>query len=650
MKHTGSKILLAILVCCFAFSSLADSDDEAFKLFQAGESAYQDGHLNRAKRLLTEATTLNNYDGSLTINKTYRFRRIPIGRNIRVEETLKGDAVQYTPNKLLKKLTEQLQARAERKRLFDKSKKTPLIRITSELLDEDYDGLFQAEEDLTLKITLTNHGDGNAENIRVKLSNEADVSALSSNWRIVNIPPSEQTSHEISFSLARDFNRDELEIKVTTDEQDGYSADSVNISYNVVPWTAPKLQLVASLHQPDLIAGTTTTLEYFLENTGNYPVRKLSVTSELSHPGLTILEQQWPETYQLIQPNSPKQLILRVKASPGFDTRQQTQINFLINDNVYREQPSQYMALAKFEKRVLPGAIRYQFGNKALQMAKRAQPITIKDGFAPLLSDNPTKQPNSYALVIGNRDYTELDLPVPYAINDAKLMQQVFKKVVGIPAEQILQLNNATLAEFGIMFGTEGYPGRLQTLVNNHSQDVGTLYVYYSGHGIPAKNRNWSAYLMPSDGNADYIEHSGYALDKLYKQLALVEADNIVVFLDACFSGQSPQGSLFPNTSPGILKLPVLPNIENDSRISVLSAAGADDMGLWLDQAEQGLFTTYLARGLSGDADDDNKQLSLQELYYYVKQKVGSAADRMSRSQTPTLSNTKTIQLINYGY
>jgi hypothetical protein len=450
--------------------------------------------------------------------------------------------------------------------------------------------------------------------------------------------------------LARDFNRDELEIKVTTDEQDGYSADSLNISYNVVPWTAPKLQLVASLHQPDLIAGTTTTLEYFLENTGNYPVRKLSVTSELSHPGLTILEQQWPETYQLIQPNSPKQLILRVKASPGFDTRQQTQINFLVNDNVFSEQPSQYMALAKFEKRVLPGAIRYQFGNKALQIAKRAQPVSIKDGFAPLLSDNPTKQPNSYALVIGNRDYTELDLPVPYAINDAKLMQQVFKKVVGIPAEQILQLNNATLAEFGIMFGTEGYPGRLQTLVNNHSQDVGTLYVYYSGHGIPAKNRNWSAYLMPSDGNADYIEHSGYALDKLYKQLALVEADNIVVFLDACFSGQSPQGSLFPNTSPGILKLPVLPNIENDSRISVLSAAGADDMGLWLDQAEQGLFTTYLARGLSGDADDDNKQLSLQELYYYVKQKVGSAADRMSRSQTPTLSNTKTIQLINYGY
>jgi hypothetical protein len=650
MKYLLTQNLFVTLLCCLAFSSLADNDDEAFKFFQAGESAYQDGDLNRAKRLLIQATDFNNNDGSLMINKTYRFRHIPFGRNIKVEETLLGDTVDYNPNKLLKKLTTQLNARSERARLREKSKQMPLLRITSELLDEDYDGLFQAEEDLTLKITLTNHGEGTAENIQVKLRNEANIDALTSNWHIKSLSPAEQTNNEISFKLTRDFNSDELEIKITSDEQDGYSADSVNISYDVVPWTTPTLQLVASQHQPELMAGTTTTLEYYLENTGVYPVRKLSVTSELSHPGLTVLEQQWPETYQLIQPNIPKQLILRIKASPDYDTRQQADINFVVRDKAHHNQSSQYQTLASFEKQVLPGATRYQFGNTAPRVVKRAQQITIKDGYAPLLSDNPTKQPNNYALVIGNRDYTQLDLPVPYAQNDAKLMHQVFKKAVGIPEEQILQLNNATLAEFSTMFGSEGYPGRLQTIVNNHSQDVGTLYVYYSGHGIPAKNRNWAAYLMPSDGNADYIEHSGYSLDKLYQQLALVNADNIVVFLDACFSGQSPQGSLFPNTSPGILKLPILPNIINDSRISVLSAAGAEDMGLWLDQAEQGLFTTYLARGLSGRADDGNKQLSLQELYYYVKQKVVSAADRLSRSQTPTLSNTKTIQLINYGY
>ncbi len=94
---------------------------------------------------------------------------------------------------------------------------------------------------------------------------------------------------------------------------------------------------------------------------------------------------------------------------------------------------------------------------------------------------------------------------------------------------------------------------------------------------------------------------------------------------------------------------PLLPDLK-DPKISVISAASANDMGLWLRQAKQGLFTTYLARGLAGEADDGDKTLHIDELFDYVSRKVEGAAARLNRSQSPTLNREQNTVLVQYGF
>jgi len=44
------------------------------------------------------------------------------------------------------------------------------------------------------------------------------------------------------------------------------------------------------------------------------------------------------------------------------------------------------------------------------------------------------------------------------------------------------------------------------------------MFVFYSGHGIPAKTGD-EVYLFPSDGKISSLETRGYGLTKMYENL-----------------------------------------------------------------------------------------------------------------------------------
>ena len=62
------------------------------------------------------------------------------------------------------------------------------------------------------------------------------------------------------------------------------------------------------------------------------------------------------------------------------------------------------------------------------------------------------------------------------------------------------------------------------------------MFIYYSGHGAP-NTKTGDAYLVPYDGDPSFIEQTGYPLKKLYESLNKLQAKEIIVALDSCFSG-----------------------------------------------------------------------------------------------------------------
>jgi hypothetical protein len=536
----------------------------------------------------------------------------------------------------------------ERARLAQKALNPPRLLAQVQLIDDDGDRFYQTEEPLNLEITLLNQGASDASNVVLTVKTANKAAGIDQQFNSETLAAEGRKYFTVPFTLPRDFAEKALAVEVLVEEADGYSSDLVHVEFPIVPWVKPQLAVIPVGQNPLLVPGRSETLKYSLVNQGKYPVRNLQIAPEIATAGIQIIDQQWGRTINLLRQGEKAPLYLIVKPDLTYEAKDTPMLKFTLRDALASGLDAGYQTLATLPVPVGKAQVRYQAGG--LMLAASAPLMApIADGYAPNLVQNPLRQRDSYALTIGNRHYKNLDKPVPYALNDATLMDKVFKTVVGIPDEHRFAIEDASLGDLRTMLGFDGEPGRLHHIVNA-SEKSDTVYVFYSGHGIPAKNRNWSAYLMPSDGFTDYIEQSGYSLDMLYRQLSMLNAANVVVFMDACFSGDTPNGMLFKNTSYGTLIDTRIPTVK-DSKITVISAAGAQDMGLWFDQPQLGLFTTYLARGLAGEADrNGDKQLHSNELYDFIKGRVSSVAASMTRTQTPSMQSSRNTRLITYGY
>ena len=212
-------------------------------------------------------------------------------------------------------------------------------------------------------------------------------------------------------------------------------------------------------------------------------------------------------------------------------------------------------------------------------------------------------------------------------------MKEYLTKFIGVPEENTIILTNdgATKAEIDVLI-----KDRLKGLL----KEGDTLYIYYSGHGIPADE---TPYLLPYDGDPESPAITAYPVEMLYKDLDRLPAKEIYVFMDSCFSGKSgrveKEELLVAGVRPGVLKVkdPLLLS----KKLVVLAAAKSNQLSNYYKQEGQGLFTYYLLKGMTGEADSNkDKKITLSELSKYVEEEVSSASRRLfgiSRQQNPVV-------------
>lgn len=232
------------------------------------------------------------------------------------------------------------------------------------------------------------------------------------------------------------------------------------------------------------------------------------------------------------------------------------------------------------------------------------------------------KAEKTVALVISNENYKQVT-DVESALNDGETFAKYCTMTLGIPESQVMTYQNVTYAEM------LGAMSKLKQLTGALGDGVDVI-VYYAGHGFPDEG-NKDAYLLPVDGDG-FTTATSYPLKKLYADLSGMGADNVMVFLDACFSGATRDGGMLAEARGVALK----PRVSDpEGNMFVLSAASDQETALPYKEKNHGLFTYYLLKKLQ----DTKGNVTLQELSKYVEEQVKKNSLTVNRKlQTPRTS------------
>ena len=254
----------------------------------------------------------------------------------------------------------------------------------------------------------------------------------------------------------------------------------------------------------------------------------------------------------------------------------------------------------------------------------------IKAGISDVDTNIPETEaynPNTFVVIFANEDYRYV-ASVPYAKNDGKIFQQYCEKTLGIPADNIHHVENASLNDIRYHLA---WLNKVCDAYNGNA----SLIIYYAGHGIPDET-NKTAYILPSDGNSTYVQ-SAYKLDDFYQRLGAMSAKSVTVFMDACFSGSKREEGMLASARGVAIKAK---NGLPQGNMVVFSAATGDETAYPNNEEHHGMFTYYLLKKLQETEGD----VTLKDLGNYITTNVRQQSIvKNGKSQTPTITPSVTL-------
>lgn len=221
------------------------------------------------------------------------------------------------------------------------------------------------------------------------------------------------------------------------------------------------------------------------------------------------------------------------------------------------------------------------------------------------------KNPKTFALVIGNEDYSSFqmdlntDMNVEFASVDARTFKKYLVNTLGVPNENITLLVNATAGQMRQSIA------RLNAIAEAYEGEAELIF-YYAGHGLPKENTD-EPYLIPVDVSSSNLDYA-LKLEDVFNKLTEHETQRVMVFLDACFSGGARNQGLI--AARGVRIKPKSPFVLGN--LIVFSASSEDQTAHPYREKAHGIFTYYLLKGLQ----ISNGEMTLGELEDFVRTNV----------------------------
>ena len=229
---------------------------------------------------------------------------------------------------------------------------------------------------------------------------------------------------------------------------------------------------------------------------------------------------------------------------------------------------------------------------------------------------------DDYAVVVGVEQYANVQ-EAKFAKRDAEAVRAHLRGL-GYPGQNIALLTDAQATGNKLKSYVESWLPR-------NVKAGSTVVVYFAGNGAPDPETK-QAYLLPWDGDPQFVTDTGYPLKRLYEKLGALKAKKVVVMLDSGFTGAGGRSVLAKGARPlvGVIDAGAAGDMGN---MIVLNAAGADGVTGQDDSQGHGLFTYYLLQALN----ETSGAGSAKQLYAALSPKVEAAARRDNVGQKPQL-------------
>ncbi len=263
-------------------------------------------------------------------------------------------------------------------------------------------------------------------------------------------------------------------------------------------------------------------------------------------------------------------------------------------------------------------------------------PADVQEGVSDLLNlpfRNPSN-PNRFALIIGNEDYSSYQIGldsesnVDFAIADAKAFKTYAINVFGVPPDNIIFLTNARAVE---MFNEIDKIRHVIRALNGKAE----IIFYYAGHGFPDEQTR-EPYLIPVDVTGSNLRFA-VKINDLYKELTEYPSERITVFLDACFSGGARNVGLV--SARGVRVRPQDHLLQGN--LVVFSASSDNQSAHPYREKQHGIFTYYLLNKLK----ETRGNISYKELSEYITETVGVRSAFINNTeQTPQTNVSPAIE------
>ena len=207
-----------------------------------------------------------------------------------------------------------------------------------------------------------------------------------------------------------------------------------------------------------------------------------------------------------------------------------------------------------------------------------------------------------------------------FSKSDAGIMKD-YLKAIGFQERNIELLTDERATFSGISKTIEAW-------LPNRVKKESKVFIYYSGHGAP-EPKTGDAYMVPFDGDPNYLPITGYPLKRLYENLGKLQVEEVVVLLDSCFSGAGGRSVLAKGARPLVM---LTEGTVLSQNMAVLSATQGSQISTSSPEKGHGVFTYYFLKALKDGKKD------IAEIYSYIKPLVEDEAKELNVQQSPSIN------------
>jgi len=254
----------------------------------------------------------------------------------------------------------------------------------------------------------------------------------------------------------------------------------------------------------------------------------------------------------------------------------------------------------------------------------------------------PAPARNQWAVVIGVGHYESAAIPrLRYTVPDAEAIYETLIGPAGFKKDNVLLLTDRSERKPTL----RNIKWALGTFLGRSAQKNDTVVIFFAGHGAPEvdtrglERDGLAKYLIPSDADPDDLYSTALPMDELQTIFGRIEAERVVAFLDACYSGAAG-GRTFAakKTRAGSVDDLFLERLTRSKGRAIITASRTSEVSIELPELGHGIFSYFLVDGLKGAADLNRDGIvSLQELYEYVEQQVTTKSRAVGGNQHPVM-------------